>query len=75
MTKPYRALRAKMSPEAQKRARLRTKALLVEMRLDELRRARALSQERLAERLEINQASVSKLVHQHAAKLRGSARR
>ena len=61
MAKSFKTLKSKMSSESQKRVALRTKELLAEMRLDELRRARELSQERIAELLEIKQASVSKL--------------
>jgi transcriptional regulator with XRE-family HTH domain len=52
-----------MSPAAQTRAKARTQAMLAEMPLDELRRARALSQARLAEALEINQSEVSRIEH------------
>ena len=61
MAKSYQSLRRRLSPEAQERAHLRTQALLTEMRLNELRRARELSQERLAELLHIQQAGISKL--------------
>ncbi|MGC2109342.1 MAG: XRE family transcriptional regulator [Candidatus Korobacteraceae bacterium] len=51
-----------MSPESQERARLKTKQMLHEMALDELRAALALTQEHLAETLGIRQASVSKII-------------
>lgn len=60
-TRPFRELREKMSPEAQARAAKKTKEMLAEMPLNDLRQARRLSQERLAEILRVNQASVSKL--------------
>ena len=63
MTKPYKNLRKKMSPEAQKRARAKTDVMLQEMLLNELRQARAMSQEKLAEELQIKQSSVSKIEH------------
>lgn len=40
-----------MSPESRARAAARSKAMLAEMHLDELRRARDLSQHELAEKL------------------------
>ena len=50
-----------MSPEALEKAASLSQAMLDEMPLQELRRARALSQEQLARTLGIKQASVSKL--------------
>jgi transcriptional regulator with XRE-family HTH domain len=50
-----------MSPDARARAATRAAALLKEMPLNELRRARGLSQEALASALKVRQASISKL--------------
>jgi transcriptional regulator with XRE-family HTH domain len=61
MARAYKELRAKMSPESRARARAKTEHLLAEMALDELREARKLTQENLAEILHVNQAAVSKL--------------
>ena len=61
MAKRFSELRAKMSPEALEKAAGLSQAMLDEMPLQELRRARALSQEQLARTLGIKQASVSKL--------------
>jgi ribosome-binding protein aMBF1 (putative translation factor) len=61
MARKYADLRARMSPEARTRAATRAKALLKEMPLHELRRARGLSQETLAATLKVRQASISKL--------------
>lgn len=61
MAKRFSELRAKMSPEALEKAAGLSQAMLDEMPLQELRRARALSQEELARTLGIKQASVSKL--------------
>ncbi len=61
MAKRFSELRAKMSPEALEKAAGLSRAMLDEMPLQELRRARALSQEQLARTLGIKQASVSKL--------------
>jgi DNA-binding transcriptional regulator YiaG len=52
---------ATMGPEAQERARLKTQAMLAEMHLADLRRARELTQEELAETLGIAQSEVSKV--------------
>ena len=61
MTKPYSVLRGKMKPAARKKAAEKTKSLLAAMPLQELRRARNLSQEQLAQTLSVKQAAVSKL--------------
>lgn len=61
MTTKFRTIREKMSPERQERIRKRTGELLAELPLQELRQARALSQQELAEVLGLNQATVSKL--------------
>ena len=61
MASPFRALREKMSPEAQKRAAKKTLRMLEEMPLQELRQARAYSQEQMAEILHVKQSAVSKL--------------
>jgi transcriptional regulator with XRE-family HTH domain len=61
MAKKFSELRAKMSPEAQQRAKEKTKQMLAAMALDELREAREFTQVSLAEILGINQAAVSKL--------------
>lgn len=63
MTKPFKNLINKMSPDAQKRIKAKTNVMLQEMLLNELRQARAMSQERLAEELNIKQSSVSKIEH------------
>ena len=61
MAKKFVELRTKMSTVAQERAAARTQAMLKEMPLQELRRARGLSQEALAAALHVGQASISKL--------------
>jgi len=61
MTKPYSILRGKMKPAARKKAAEKTKSLLEAMPLQELRHARNLSQEQLAQTLSVKQAAVSKL--------------
>lgn len=61
MVKPYENLRKKMSPESRARAEAETQRLLAEMPLHELRAARRMTQEQLAETLHIKQASISKM--------------
>jgi transcriptional regulator with XRE-family HTH domain len=64
MSKPFKNLVDKMSPERQTRVRERTLELLYEMELSELRKALALTQTQLAETLKKKQASISKMEHQ-----------
>jgi transcriptional regulator with XRE-family HTH domain len=61
MATKWRTIREKMDPERQERIRKRTEELLAELPLQELRQARALSQQEMAEVLGLNQATVSKL--------------
>lgn len=61
MTKKFSELRAKMSPDAMGRAQAKTKAMLDEMPLNELRQARGLSQKMLADVLRVQQPSIAKL--------------
>jgi transcriptional regulator with XRE-family HTH domain len=61
MAKPFRDLREKMPEKNRKRAAARTKAMLAAMPLQELREARRLSQESLAELYKGRQSTISKL--------------
>jgi len=61
MAKKFNELRAKMSPEAQSRAAARAEAMLVEMQLQELRKARHVTQVEVAKAMSVEQAAVSKL--------------
>jgi len=61
MATNFRKIREGMAPERQERIRKRTEELLAELPLQELRQARALSQQELAEVLGLNQATISKL--------------
>jgi DNA-binding XRE family transcriptional regulator len=61
MTRNFRELEAKMSPESRARAEAKAKKMLAEMPLDELREAREMTQVHLAKILGVNQAAVSKL--------------
>jgi len=61
MAKPFKNLVRRMSPEARKRIRQRTKAMLLEMNLQELRqRCTELTQNDVAKLLDVTQAYVSK---------------
>ena len=61
MAKSFKTLREKMSPEARERSRRKAEKLIEEMPLNELRAARKMTQEKLAENLHVKQAAVSKL--------------
>ncbi len=61
MAKKFSELRAKMSVEAQQESERRFQEMMDEMPLEQLRRARKLTQEQLAETLNLNQSSISKL--------------
>ena len=61
MTKSFSTLRKKMSKSAQKVATAKTKRMLKEMPLQELRQALQLSQEYLAETLSTQQANISQI--------------
>lgn len=61
MSKSFNVLRQKMSPQAQKTAVKKTKKMLMRMALQELRQARHLSQEKMAEILDTKQANVSRI--------------
>ena len=61
MAKKFSELRAKMSPEAQSRAAARAEAMLVEMQLQQLRKARHVTQVEVAKAMSVEQAAVSKL--------------
>jgi transcriptional regulator with XRE-family HTH domain len=61
MAKNFNVLRERMSPEARARASEKARQYMAEMALDELREARALTQEHLAKLLGIRQAAVSKM--------------
>ena len=61
MAGKFQELRDKMSPERRKKIDAMTKEMLAQMPMHELRHARQLSQQQLAELLDIKQGSVSKL--------------
>jgi len=61
MARKFAELRAKMSPEAQARSAEKAKAMQAEMPLNELRQARGLTQQTLADLLHIEQPSIAKM--------------
>ena len=61
MAKKYKQLRARMDAKRRQRAATRAQAMLSEMPLQELRRARKLSQETLADLLGQRQSGISKI--------------
>ncbi|OQA14128.1 MAG: Helix-turn-helix domain protein [Chloroflexi bacterium ADurb.Bin360] len=64
MTKPFKELKEQMSPERRERIEARAQAILISMALQELRHARHLTQQELAEILNVNQAALSKMESQ-----------
>lgn len=61
MARKYSELRAQMSEESQARAQAKAEKMMEEMPLQDLRRAKALSQRTIAEVLHVSQARVSKM--------------
>jgi DNA-binding XRE family transcriptional regulator len=61
MAKKFSVLREKMPPEARALANAKFKGMLAEMPLNELRRARGLSQKALADVLHVEQPAIAKL--------------
>ncbi len=61
MTKSLEQIRKQISPKTVKAAKVKTKKMLAELPLRDLRYARALTQEQMAGILKIRQATVSKL--------------
>jgi hypothetical protein len=61
MAKNFKELQAKMSPESRARSEAKAQRMIQEMALDELRAARALTQEHLSTILGMKQSAVSKL--------------
>jgi hypothetical protein len=61
MAKKFKDLQAKMAPEARARSEAKAQRMIQEMALNELRAARALTQEHLSTLLGVKQSAVSKL--------------
>ena len=77
MARKFEELQAKMSPQARARSDALFEQLVAEMPLHELRQARELSQVKLAQALNVNQAAVSKMEHRtdmYISTLRGYIR-
>lgn len=64
MAKSFNTLRDEMSPERQKKIKANAEKLLEAMKLNELRKTQRLTQEKLAEKLDTKQASLSRLESQ-----------
>ncbi len=64
MSRKFDELRKNMSPEAQARSKARAEEILHEMALADLRRARSLTQQQVAESLSVNQAWISRFERQ-----------
>ena len=64
MAKSFSRLQSTMSPSRRIRNTERAHALLSEMRLDELRKAMTLTQQQMAETLQMSQTAVSKIERQ-----------
>jgi DNA-binding transcriptional regulator YiaG len=69
MAKNFKALQAKMTPEARRRAEAKAEAMLHSMSLDELRESLELTQEELAARLRVKQPAVAKLERREDVRL------
>ena len=61
MAKSYNQLLDKVKPEVRKKAEVITKKLLLEMHLNELRKARKKSQTVIGKKLNIKQAAISRI--------------
>ena len=61
MARSFKELEAKLSPESRARVAARVKEELAKMPLHQLRNAREMTQTRLAEILNVDQGSISKL--------------
>lgn len=64
MAKPFRNLMDKMPKERRERIEDRAQGILMGMALQELRQARKLTQQQLADALNLNQAALSKMENQ-----------
>lgn len=61
MAKKFAELRKRMSPQARRQSAASAQQMLEEMPLYELRQARGLSQQQLAEKLRVQQPAIAKL--------------
>ena len=65
MAKSFRTLRDKMAPERRTQNEQRATEMLVELALQELRKSHHLTQEQVAEMMQMNQAAISKMERQN----------
>jgi DNA-binding Xre family transcriptional regulator len=61
MTRNFRELQQKMPPASRARSEARANAMLKDMALDELRAARAMTQQELGHKLGLKQAAISRM--------------
>jgi len=64
MARPFAELKERMSPERQEKIENEARAILLNMALRELRQNRQLTQQELADILNVNQAALSKMENQ-----------
>ena len=64
MAKPFKELKEEMSPQRREKIEDRAQAILISMALQELRQTLHLTQQELANILNINQAALSKMENQ-----------
>lgn len=64
MAKSFKELKEKMSPQRREKIENQARAMLVSMALQELRQTRHLTQQELANILNVNQAALSKMENQ-----------
>ena len=64
MAKSFNELRERMSPKRQTKVAARTEAILLQMALQELRQSLGITQEEIAQALDVNQAAISKMERQ-----------
>lgn len=64
MARPFAELKERMSPERQEKIENEAHAILLNMALRELRQNRQLTQQELADILNVNQAALSKMENQ-----------
>lgn len=64
MAKPFKRLKEEMSPQRRENVENRANAILLSLALQELRQTRHLTQQDLADLLNVNQAALSKMENQ-----------
>lgn len=64
MAKSFKNLKAEIPPERLMKIEERAEELLIQMALQDIRQTRSITQQELAQMLNINQAALSKMEHQ-----------